>query len=134
MKKTAFEKLLQFTLAVLICSRFLAGCAIEQRDEIVAGVAIPIPGGMSKAANERLEVIVPGFGGAKVAYRGNVDPDEVLAFYQKELPARGWKSNASLVTRGGVLAYTKDNKNLLITVSPSGGATTLGIVVGSINP
>ena len=134
MKKMAFEKLLQFTLVVLICSRFLAGCAIEQRDEIVAGVTIPIPGGMSKAANERLEVALPGFGGGKVAYRGNVDPDEVVTFYQREMPARGWKSNASLVTRGGMLAYTKENRSVLIIVSSADRATTLGIVVGSTGP
>jgi hypothetical protein len=131
-KKIAFEELLQVALIALFCSLSLAGCAIEQRDEVVAGVTIPIPGGMSRATDDRVEVALPGFGGGKVTYRGNVDPEEIVAFYQREMPARGWRSNASLVTRGGMLAYTKENRSVLIIVSSADRDTTLGIVVGSL--
>lgn len=113
---------------------FLTGCAIEQRDEVVAGVTIPIPGGMSKSTEQRLELTLPGFEGGQVTYRGRVDPNEIVTFYQKELPARGWKPNASLVTRGGILAYTKDNRSVLVMTGTSDGYTTLSVMVGAMGP
>lgn len=130
MKRISLQELFQLTFVVFICSLFFAGCGIGQRDEVIAGVTIPIPGGMSKAEDQRIELSVPGFGAAQVAYRGKVAPDKIVAFYQKEMPARGWKPNASLVTRGGLLAYSRDNKNVLIMVGQSGSDTTLSVIVG----
>ena len=117
---------------LLFLSFVLAGCAtIGPRDEIVAGVAVPVPGGMKKAPEEKMEINFPGFAGGRAAFRGSVTTDEIVQFYKKEMSARGWKSNASLVTHGGMLAFSKDGKNVLITVSGSGGDTTLNVVVGS---
>jgi len=118
-------------LLVALCFS-LAGCAtIGARDEIVAGVTVPVPGGMKKAPEEKMELNFPGFSGGRAAFRGNVPPDEVVEFYKKEMSARGWRSNASLVTHGGMLAYSKDGKNVLIMIGGAGGDTTLNLVVGS---
>ena len=125
----------RFTVAaralLFFLSFVLVSCAIGPRDEIVAGVTVPVPGGMRKAPEEKMEINFPGFAGGRAAFHGSVSSDKVVEFYKKEMPARGWTSNASLVTHGGMLAYSKDGKNVLIMVSGSGGDTTLNVVVGS---
>ena len=118
-------------LFVALCFS-LAGCAtIGPRDEVVAGVAIPVPGELKKAPEEKMEINFPGFSGGRAAFHGSMPTDKVVEFYKKEMSTRGWRSNASLVTHGGMLAYSKDGKNVLITVSGSGGDSTLNVVVGS---
>ena len=118
--------------ALLVALFFsLTSCAIiGPRDEIVAGVAIPIPGGMKKAPEEKMELNFPGFSGGRAAFRGGVPADEIVEFYKKEMAARGWRANASLVTHGGMLAFSRDGKNVLIMIS-GGGDTTLHVVVGN---
>ena len=130
------KRTLRFTVAaralLLSLSCALAGCAtIGPRDEIVAGVTVPVPGAMKKAPEEKMEINFPGFAGGRAAFRGSVPADEIMQFYKQEMSARGWRSNASLVNQGGMLAYSKDGKNVLIMVSGSGGDTTLNVVVGS---
>ena len=52
-------------------------------EETLGGVKVPIPGGMAKSQETGIELALPGFGGAQAAYRGKVDPDQVIAFYKK---------------------------------------------------
>lgn len=132
MKRIALQEIYRPALAALICSLFFTGCSIGQRDEVIAGVTVPIPGGMSRTTDQRMELTLPGFGGGQVVYKGRPDPDEIITFYQTEMPLRGWRPNASLVTRGGLLAYTKDGTTVLIAVSQNGGDTTLGVTVGGM--
>ena len=89
---------------------------------------------MSKATDERIELIVPGFKGGQEAYQGNVDPSEVITFYQKQMPLDGWNPFVSLVTGGGLLVYTRNNQSVLIMIEESNGETTLAIMVGTTNP
>ena len=134
MQKMRAHYLIRLLSIPLFLGLFLMGCAIEQRDEVIAGATIPIPRGMSKAKDQRAELTVPGFGGEQVAYRGSTEPEEIIEFYKKEMPLRGWRPNASIVTRGGLLAYTKENKSVLITVSKSSGDTTLAVTVAGTRP
>jgi hypothetical protein len=46
------------------------------------------------------------------------------------MPDRGWTPNLSLISRGGMLAYTKEGKSVLVTVGRNDGKTTLTITVG----
>jgi len=103
-------------------------------DEVVAGSPIPIPSEMNKSTDQGLELMVPGFKGGQVAYQGNVEPREVISFYQKNMPLKGWHPYASLVTGGGLLVFTKSNKSVLIMVSESNGNTTLAILIGVMPP
>lgn len=123
----------------LVLMLFLVGlspssCSIGEQEEVIAGVTIPIPRGMSKATDQRVELTLPGFGGGTVSFRGSTDPNKIIGFYEKEMPGRGWKPNASLVSRGGVLAYSKDNKSVIIMVGKSEGQTSLSVTVGGIAP
>ena len=138
MKKVPACLLIRLFTVPVFLSLFFMGCATErrepQRDEVIAGVVMPIPRGMSKTKEQRIQLSLPGYGGGQETYRGRVDVSEIIAFYQKEMPARGWKANATLVTQGGMLAYTKDNRAVLIRVGTSGGDTTLAILVGTQGP
>lgn len=130
MKATRRSLSLRVVLALSCLIIISQSCGFRQRDEIIAGVSVPIPRGMSTAADQRAEVTLPGFGGGQAAYRGRVAPEEIIAFYQRELPARGWRPNASLVTKGGALAYSKENKSVLIMVAKHDGDTILTVIVG----
>jgi hypothetical protein len=112
----------------------LAACAERSRDEEIGGIRIPVPRGMSRSGEAEARISLPGLGGSQVLFRGRVDPAEVVAFYQKEMPARGWKESASIVGGGGALAFAKEKQSVLITVGKTGGETTLGILVGRAGP
>lgn len=107
------------------------GCAIEQRDETLAGVTFPVPAGMRKVANRNVEVSLSGFGGGQITFRGTVDPGDIVEFYNKEMPARGWNRNVSLVSGGGLLAYTKDSQSVLFAIASDTGATILTVTIGT---
>lgn len=122
------------SLRLLTLGVFLAGvlvaCAGRSREEEIAGVRIPIPRGMSRSGEAEARIALGGVGGSQVLFRGNVEPDDVVAFYQKEMPARGWRESASILARGGALAFAKEKQSVVITVGKTGGETTLGILVG----
>jgi len=106
----------------------------QESTEVIAGSPIPIPSEMSKATDQSMELMVPGFRGGQVAYQGKVELREIIRFYQKNMPLNGWDPYASLVTGGGLLVFTKSNKSVLIMVSESNGNTTLAILVGVMPP
>jgi hypothetical protein len=107
----------------------LSGCG-GSYEETVAGIRVPVPGGMKKSQGNGVEISLPGFGGGQATFQGNMDPDKVIEFYKKEMAERGWNPNMSLISRGGMLAYTKEGKSVLVTVGKSDGTTALTITVG----
>ena len=106
----------------------------QETNEFIAGSPIPIPSEMNRSTDQGMELMVPGFKGGQVAYEGQVEPREIIRFYQENMPLKGWHPYASLVTGGGLLVYTKSNKSVLIMVSESSGNTTLAILVGVMPP
>lgn len=107
----------------------IAGCA-AYHEETVAGVQLPIPNGMRKTQDQEVALSLPGFGAGQASFQGNVDPDKVIEFYKKEMPARGWKPNLGVVSRGGMLAYSKDTNSVLLSVAKQDKGTTLTVTVG----
>ncbi len=114
-----------FFVAALI----LSGCS-GSYDETIAGVHIPIPRGMTKSPQQGIELALPGFGGAQTAYEGSVEPEKVVAFYKKEMPARGWQSAVGILGKGGMLSYTKEGKALVVMIGTKDGKTALTLMVG----
>jgi hypothetical protein len=114
------------------------GCAGNQLsqvylyDEVIGETVIPIPGSMERVEEGRVELALPGFGGGKAVFRGWVRPEEVVEFYRSEMLARGWTQNASILARGGALAYYRAGRSVVITVAPGEGGTILDIVVGKL--
>ena len=115
-----------FLLAMI---SILAGCT-ESYEEKVAGVGIPIPRGMKKADGAGIEVALLGFGGGQSSFRGQLEPGKVIEFYEKEMPSRGWQPNAGVISKGGMLTYTKDNRTVIIMVGGNNDATHMTVTVG----
>jgi len=113
-----------FCMAVM-----LAGCG-GSHDETVGGLQVPIPGGMTKSEEKGVELSIPGFGGAQASYRGKLEPNQVVDFYKKEMPARGWKPSIGVLSQGGMLTYAKEDKSLIVMVGKSNGDTNMTITVG----
>ena len=107
----------------------LSGCS-GSYDETIAGVQIPIPRGMAKAPEQGIELALPGFGGAQANYEGSLEPEKVVDFYKKEMPKRGWQSAAGIISKGGMLSYTKEGKGVVVMVGAKDGRTALTIMVG----
>jgi hypothetical protein len=118
-------------LSCLVASAVtLNGCS-RSHDETISGVQIPIPAGVAKSPQQGIELALPGFGGAQISYKGNVEPEKVMDFYKKEMPDRGWQPAAGLLTKGGMLSYTKEGKAVVIMVGSKDSKTTaLTIMVG----
>jgi hypothetical protein len=114
----------------------LAACSLErpdeEREEYIAGIVVPIPAGMYRSTEKRVELTLPGMEGGEVSFAGRVDPRDVVRFYQREMPARGWTPKASLVSEGGALAYTRDNRSVLIRIGRSNGQTVVSILAGGL--
>lgn len=122
-----------FTLAVLLTTigTLAAGCA-GSYDETVAGVVIPVPKGMMRSTEKPAEISLLGFGAGQANFQGDMEPEKIVEFYKKEMPARGWQSNVNLRGGGAMLAYGKEGKTLLIGVARRGGKTDLTLTVGSL--
>ena len=122
---------LRSALWVAVAAIVASGCS-RSYDETIAGVQIPIPRGMAKSPEQGIQLALPGFGGAQVSYEGNVAAEEVVAFYKKEMPERGWQSAAGIVGKGGMLSYTKESKAVVVMVGSKDGKTELNIMVAGV--
>ena len=118
---------------VLLIIAFLAllalGCG-RSYEESVAGVRVPIPSGMKKSQTKGIELSLPGFGGAQTSFQGNLEPINIIEFYKKEMPSRGWQPNIELTSKGGMLTYTKENQTVVVMVTKIDGGSSLSITVG----
>jgi hypothetical protein len=85
---------------------------------------------MTKSEAKGVELSLPGFGGGQASYRGALEPNEVVDFYKKELPARGWKPSIGVLGRGGMLTYVKEGKSIVLMVGKDNGGTNMTIMVG----
>jgi hypothetical protein len=99
-------------------------------EETVGGINVPVPGGMTKSEEKSIELSLPGFGGAQAAYQGKLDPDKVVEFYKKEMPARGWQPSVGAVSKGGMLSYAKESKSVVVMVGKNETGTSMTITVG----
>jgi hypothetical protein len=105
------------------------GCA-RSYDETIAGTSVPVPKAMTRSGDKPAEMALLGFAAGQATFQGKIETDEIVEFYKKELPARGWQSNMNLRSGGAMLAYTKEGKTLLIGVGKQSDATHLTLTVG----
>ncbi len=99
-------------------------------DDTIAGVVVPVPKAMAKSSDAPVEMKLFGFGAGQASYHGKMDSNEIVEFYKKELPARGWQPTASLRSGGAVLTYSKEGRTVLIAVSKQNNETRLTLTVG----
>jgi hypothetical protein len=125
--------LLQQRVFCLLCFLLLiTGC--QRRDEVIAGVDIPIPKQMTKNPDKVFDA-VPGFEDGQASYQGKVSPEEIFSFYQEVMAAKGWQPTARLSNGKDQIAYTKGNRLVLIRFNKDPeGTTILTVMVGTQEP
>jgi hypothetical protein len=117
------------SLASLLLSLVLAACG-GSYEESVGGVKIPVPNAMKRSGEKPVEISLFGLGAGQASFQGDMEPDKVVEFYKKEMPARGWHPSMNLQSGASMLAYTKEGKTALIAVSKDNNATILNLALG----
>ena len=114
-----------------IASLIFAACG-GARDEMIGGVAIPVPKALRKVSENPVEISFLGFGAGQAMFHGSMETEKVIEFYKRELPARGWQQSMNLQSGGTMLAYIKEGKSVLIGIGKQNNETVLSLTVGGI--
>jgi hypothetical protein len=109
------------------------GC--QKRNEVIAGLEIPIPEKMTKNPDKLFDPI-PGFQDGQASYQGKVTPKEIFNFYQEVMAAKGWQPTARFAgNQQDSIGYTKGNRLLLVKYNENpDGTTVLTLMVGTQDP
>jgi len=119
----------------LPCVVLLITTGCQKRNEVIAGVEVPIPEKMTKNPDKVFDPI-PGFQDGQVSYQGKVTPKEIFNFYQEVMAAKGWQPTARFAgNEQDSIAYTKGNRLLLVKYNANpDGTTVLTLMVGTQDP
>jgi hypothetical protein len=119
----------------LPCIIFLIITGCQQRNEVIAGVEVPIPAEMTKNPDKAFDPI-PEFKDGQVSYQGKVTPKEIFEFYQEVMAAKGWQPTARFAgNEQNSIGYTKGNRLVLVKYDPNpDGTTVLTVMVGTQDP
>ena len=117
----------------LIALLITTGC--QKRNEVIAGLEIPIPQKMTKNPDKVFDPI-PGFQDGQASYQGKVTPKEIFNFYQEVMAAKGWQPTSRFAgNEQDSIAYTKGNRLVLVKYNPNpDGTTVLTVMVGTQDP
>ena len=133
-KKSSYSSLGRFLLWMpFITLLIITGC--QKRNEVIAGVEVPIPENMTKNSDKVFDPI-PEFKDGQVSYQGKVTPKEIFDFYQEVMAAKGWQPTARFAgDQQNSIAYTKGNRLLLVKYNENpDGITVLTLMVGTQDP
>ena len=134
LKKFKYSSLLRSMLCLpCILLLIITGC--QQRNEVIAGVEVPIPAKMTKNPDKVFDPI-PEFKDGQVSYQGKVTPKEIFDFYQEVMAAKGWQPTARFAgDQQNSIAYTKGNRLVLVKYNENpDGTTVLTLMVGTQDP
>ena len=124
---------LQHLVLCLSCV-LLLGTGCQRQDAVIAGVDIPIPEKMTKNPDKVFDP-VPGFKDGQASYQGKVPPMEIFSFYQEVMAAKGWQPTARFSNGKDQIAYTKENRLVLVRYNQDpDGTTVLTVMVGTQDP
>ena len=117
----------------LIALLITTGC--QKRNEVIAGLEIPIPEKMTRNPDKVFDPI-PGFQDGQASYQGKVAPKEIFDFYQEVMAAKGWQPTSRFArNEQDSIAYTKGNRLVLVKYNPNpDGTTVLTVMVGTQDP
>ena len=109
------------------------GC--QKRNEVIAGLEIPIPEKMTKNPDKVFDP-VPGCQDGQASYQGKVTAKEIFNFYQEVMAAKGWQPTARFAgDEQNSIGYTKGNRLVLVKSNENpDGTTVLTIMVGTQDP
>jgi len=134
LKKLKYSSLQHLMLWVpFILLLITTGC--QKRNEVIAGLEIPIPEKMTKNPDKVFDPI-PGFQDGQASYQGKVTPKEIFNFYQEVMAAKGWQPTSRFAgNEQDSIAYTKGNRLLLVKYNANpDGITVLTLMVGTQDP
>ena len=134
LKKSKYSSLQRVMLWVpCILLLIITGC--QKRNEVIAGVEVPIPEKMTKNPDKVFDPI-PGFQDGQASYQGKVTPKEIFNFYQEVMAAKGWQPTARFAgNEQDSIGYTKGNRLVLVKYNENpDGTTVLTIMVGTQDP
>ena len=131
LKYSSLQHLMLWVPCILLL--IITGC--QQRNEVIAGVEVPIPAKMTKNPDKVFDPI-PAFKDGQVSYQGKVTPKEIFDFYQEVMAAKGWQPTSRFAgNEQNSIAYTKGNRLVLVKYNENPDATTvLTIMVGTQDP
>src|SRR5262245_17184621 len=135
MLKKSQDSSLQRLALSLSCILWLIVLGCQQRNEVIAGVEVPIPAKMTKNPDKVFDPI-PGFKDGQVSYQGKVSPKEIFDFYQEVMAAKGWQPTARFAgNEQNSIGYTKGNRLVLVRSNANpDGTTILTVMVGTQDP
>ena len=62
-------------------------------------------------------------------YQGRADFEDILAFYQTQIPEHGWQPAGNPAANGPIQSYAKGPEALQVSVSSAGGVATITVVI-----
>ncbi|HXV84383.1 MAG TPA: hypothetical protein VEG60_31430 [Candidatus Binatia bacterium] len=133
LKKSQSSPLQRLMLCLPCILLLMTGC--QQRNEVIAGVEVPIPENMTKNQDQVFDPI-PGFQDGQVSYQGKVTPKEIFDFYQEVMAAKGWQPTARFAgNEQNSIGYTKGTRLVLVRYNENpDGITVLTVMVGTQDP
>jgi len=74
--------------------------------------------------------------GGMLSYTSTSNLTDAVAFYQEQIPGLGWQSqgDAVITDAAALFAYTKDDVQMHIIITPSNTGTEIRIVLGKLSP
>ena len=134
LKKSKYSSLQRWMLWVP-CILLLITTGCQKRNEVIAGLEIPIPEKMTKNPDKVFDPI-PGFQDGQASYQGKVTPKEIFNFYQEVMAAKGWQPTSRFAgNQQDSIAYTKGNRLVLVKYNENpDGITVLTLMVGTQDP
>ena len=130
-KYSSLQRLVLWVPCILLL--IITGC--QKRNEVIAGVEVPIPEKMTKNPDKVFDPI-PYFQDGQASYQGKVTPKEIFNFYQEVMAAKGWQPTARFAgDQQDSIGYTKGNRLVLVKYNQNpDGTTVLTIMVGTQDP
>ena len=131
LKYSSLQRLVLWVPCILLL--IITGC--QKRNEVIAGVEVPIPEKMTKNPDKVFDPI-PDFQDGQASYQGKVTPKEIFNFYQEVMAAKGWQPTARFAgDQQDSIGYTKGNRLVLVKYNQNpDGTTVLTIMVGTQDP
>lgn len=128
MRKTTFPSVVRVIASAILLISTAFGCG-GSYEETISGVSVPVPKAMTKGSDKPVEMNFLGFGAGQASFYGNMESEQIVEFYKKEMPSRGWQPNMSVRSGGAMLAYSKDGKTVLVAVDKQNNETHLTLTV-----
>jgi len=130
MRNLSRYSLLPFLVATFLLI-LVSGCN-RSYEETISDLKVPVPKAMIRSSEKPVEMTFLGFGAGQASFHGNMDTDKIVEFYKKEMPARGWQPGMNVQSGGAMLAYSKEGKTILVSISKEKSETSLTLTVGGV--